>query len=447
MATQFSMSGVFSAENSLPPKLSDVHVGTKSHIFQPPRTPSASTSLHRSTTFIVSGQRSETTSRKRARQEAYASDQSESESNGPNTWSPMESGLSSALISPGVMSPEPFVNSQYKLAGGLDTPTAAFASALERNDSYATSPDLALRWGRGWDRSSGFSSDSYFPQISPIMRREANGRARLHASQAGRAGWGEAVYNVAGRVWEFCTMNAFRGFYAGGGQGYRMHAKPQLINSEQSVWEELEEKEDHLKNREIGSIPGRFPDEDFIPDYMSQNHITPPRAAKRIQREKGGGDLRASWVMVGSAPVSRESSPTRISARKIPPVCSPSRRPMSKAMRRPILPASRPSTSYAGSPGLRSDRPASFASSRSPITTPKHESPVNLEVQRHAARMRRRELEGDAHLKRFNQQLKAMIKEGKEALGTKFEVGYESDGMIDEGYAEGEYLDEEVREG
>ena len=440
------MSGLFSADNVLPPKLSDIHAGTKSHIFQPPRTPSASTSLHRSTNFIAGGQRSGTASRKRTRQEYYASDQSESESYGPNIWSPMES-VSSALISPGAMSPEPFVNSQYKLAGGLDTPTAAFASALERSDTYATSPDLTLRWGRGWDRSSGVNSDSYFPQASPILRREANGRARLHASQPGRAGWGEAVYKVAGRVWEFCTMNAFRGFYAGGGQGYRMPAKSQLVSCEQSVWKELEKTEEYFKNREIDTLPGRFPDEDFIPDYMSQNHITPPRAAKKIQREKGEGDLRASWVMVGSTSTSRESSPTRISARKLPPICSPSRRPMSRTVRRPILPASRPSTSYAGSPGLRPDRPASFASSRSPNTTPKHESPLNLEVQRHAARMRKRELEDDAHLKRFNQQLKAMIKEGKEALGTRFEIGFETDGMIDEGYAEGEYFDEEVKDG
>ena len=42
------------------------------------------------------------------------------------------------------------------------------------------------------------------------------------------------------------------------------------------------------------------------------------------------------------------------------------------------------------------------------------------------------------NLKRFNQQLKAMIREGKEALGTKFEVEEVMDGLVDEGYAEGE---------
>ena len=50
--------------------------------------------------------------------------------------------------------------------------------------------------------------------------------------------------------------------------------------------------------------------------------------------------------------------------------------------------------------------------------------------------MRKQELEEDANLKRFNQQLKALIKEGKEALGTKFEVLE----PLDEGYVGGEHV-------
>ena len=77
------------------------------------------------------------------------------------------------------------------------------------------------------------------------------------------------------------------------------------------------------------------------------------------------------------------------------------------------------------------------------ISPTKRASPVSVDVQRHAARMRKRELEEDANLKRFNQQLKAMIKEGKEALGTKFEVEEaEGNEPMDEGYAEGSYFDE-----
>lgn len=160
---------------------------------------------------------------------------------------------------------------------------------------------------------------------------------------------------------------------------------------------------------------------------MSHNHTTPPRAAKKIRREnETGGDMSASWVHV-----SRGTSPSRLSRRKTCPSNNSAGKPVPKLGRRPILPASRQSlTSVAGSPGLRSDRSASFASPRSPT----RESPLSAEVQRQAAKMRKRELEEDANLKRLNQQLKAMIKEGKEALGTKFEILE----PVDEGCAGGE---------
>ena len=215
------------------------------------------------------------------------------------------------------------------------------------------------------------------------------------------------------------------------------------MSCDQSISQEVESRDAFPSNGcEKSLIPGHFPEEDFIADYMiSRKHATPPRAAKKIQREKGmSGEISASWVFVGSTPTSRETSPSRVSSRKTPSSNTSARRPIPKLGRRPILPGSRPSlTSYAGSPGLRSDRPASFASPRSPTTPLKHESPLSAEGQRQAAILRRRELEEDANLKRFNQQLKAMIKEGKEALGTKFEVLDEDDEPQNGGYSGGEY--------
>lgn len=49
-------------------------------------------------------------------------------------------------------------------------------------------------------------------------------------------------------------------------------------------------------------------------------------------------------------------------------------------------------------------------------------SPSTRDMQRRAARIKRTEAEEAANLKRFNQQLKAMIREGKEALGATFEI-------------------------
>lgn len=284
--------------------------------------------------------------------------------------------------------------------------------------------------------STGSSPESYFPQLA----RTGNCRSRTYRPSQSKS-WGRAIYNVvgaAGKVWEFCKTNAFGGFYAGGGQGYRMSPPANTSDSNGNGWQPRTEKESVERWERETSVPGGFPDEDFIPDYMSQ-----PRPAKRLQTERGVSDLGASWVMVGNRPLSREASPTRIAARKVPSKASPGRRPASRAGQRPILPASRPTlTSFAGYPSLRNGRPASVAPSRSPLSSPRRETPVSANLEMHAARMRKRELEEEANLKRFNQRLKAMIKEGKEALGTKFEVEAEYDGIVDEGYAEGDFVDD-----
>ena len=442
MPIQNSTSGCYS-NNVLPPQL-NIPVGAKTHLFQLPRTSSASCSLYQSTASISSENGNRSTSRKRSRDGSVTSSQATTYST-TSIWSPTLTEQSSALLTPGMMSPAPLVNTQYVLATGLDTPVAGFTSSVDASDDFMTPPHLASTGGRGWESHTGIDSGSYFPPQSTALAREANGRPRLPSTQPTRGSWGKTVYSVVGaasRLWSFCTMNAFQGFYAGGGQGYQICTSSGFSNGEWRASNKDEERKRVSRlEREMSSIPGCFPEEDFIPDYMSQTHTTTPRPAKKIQRQKGIGDPYAGWIMVDSTPTSRESSLTRTSTRKIPSMVSPGRRPASKAGRRVILPASRPSqTSYAGSPAMRPDRPASTASARSPTTTPQPTSPVSLEVQRHAARLRRQKTEEDANLNRFNQQLKAMIKEGKEALGTKFEVE-EVDGMIDEGYAEGEYID------
>ena len=429
------MPGSFHLDTSLPPKL-DINVGAKSHFFQPPKT--ASSSLHHSTASTPSRDAGDyVTSRKRSRQDSFAPSQITPTSMNSHTW-PMDMDTPFSMENSAIMSPLPFVNTKYELAGGLDTPTAAALSAMDLNEEkHDDSPELHLRGGRGI-QSIQFDSDSYFPHTISALPRESNGRSRLPASPSVRDGLGRAVHTVvgvAGKVLEFCKATAFRGFYAGGGKGYEMRAPPFSANGHQSVWLDTEGDDRIRYEEEKEWIPGRFPEEDFIPDYMSQDHTTPPRAAKRIRREQDPAELGANWVMVDADSQSREASPSRLSHRKTPSVGSSKRRPISKLGGRPKLQASRPSlTSYAGSPGLRSDRPASFASTRSAATSPRHESPVSAEVQRHAARMRKREIEEDVNLRRFNLQLKAMIKEGREALGTKFEV----EEPVDEDYGEGE---------
>ncbi|KAI4112383.1 MAG: hypothetical protein LQ345_006460 [Seirophora villosa] len=432
------------SETALPPKL-DVNVGAKSYFFQPP-VPSAADTLQQSTTLLSSQDVTPVTSRKRSRHQYSLSDSATPCHGTTGTWT-----VSPGFSTPNLASPAPFVNTQYRLAGGLDTPTAALATSLELVDDNGASPGMAVRGGFR-RKARGISPEDYFGCIQSTLPRESNGRPRIYRKHPPKDGWGGTVYTIlgaAGKVWDFCKTSAFRGFYAGKGPGYAIRPATQHAAEAKSLqWhDDLDEKGFAFEERagQHANIPGRFPAEDFIEDYMLQDHRTPPRAAKKIQRAKGEGELRENWVMVGRSPgASRDGSPVRLSARKLPPSSASGRRPMVRAERRALISGHAPSlTSHAGSPRMRSDRPASFASPRSPLTSsPKRESPVSVEVQRHAARIRRRELEEDANLKRFNRQLKAMIREGKEALRTTVEVEDDCDLAVDEGYIEGDYLEE-----
>ncbi|KAI4188725.1 MAG: hypothetical protein L6R41_001964 [Letrouitia leprolyta] len=430
----------FFPDSVLPPKL-DSNVGAKSYFFQPP-TPSAAQTLQQSTIFTRSGHVTPSASRKRSRHQYSSSDSATPCSTTSTAWA-----IPPGYSTPNMASPAPLVNTQYRLAGGLDTPTAALATSMDIGEEDKSLQGMALR-GRNRSQHRGISSEDYFSCTPQALAREANGRPRIQKRHSNDDGWGKAFYNIfgaAGKVWNFCRTGAFKGFYAGKGPGYALEPAPDLVAEQPLTWHDMDEKDVIFEERESQqTVPGRFPEEDFIEDYMSRDDSTPSRAAKKVQRLKGEGQLRENWVMIDRcSTTSRDGSPVRLSARKLPPSSAHGRRPITRAERRPVLSAHRPSlTSHAGSPGMRSDRPASFASTRSPLTSPKKGSPVSADVQKHAARIRRREIEEDANLKRFNQQLKAMIREGKEALRTTVEVESESDALVDEGYIEGDYFDE-----
>ena len=193
----------------LPPKL-DIDVGAKSHFFQPPKTPSTSSSLHTSILSLPPQHVNLSTSRKRSRCDSLLSDQAtpfqtQSHASSANLSYPPSSALESSLS----LSPAPFVNEQYRLAGGLDTPTARLTMNQEMRE-YRPS-DLELRGGcvRGFQTAS----DSDSPQSTSALSRESNGRPRQHIPPPVQHGLGKAVYgmfSVAGKVWDFCRTTAFR---------------------------------------------------------------------------------------------------------------------------------------------------------------------------------------------------------------------------------------------
>ncbi|KAI9678235.1 MAG: hypothetical protein M1817_006180 [Caeruleum heppii] len=411
------------SDRTLPPKL-DVNVGPRSHIFQPPRTPSASTSLYQSTASITTqaSTASSAISRKRSRRD-YAGDDYY---NTPGSW--RSSWTTTADSFPERSSPVPFVNTKYQLAGGLDTPTGMLQEKYEYRTSHG---DSAYR--RQWDQVSSRQASLDGPFDTPTaLARERNGigRGTGHGSSASGGGWGRAMVNAVGAVWQFCRGTAFNGFKAGGGTGYEVRRE----TLGDSSWQEVPE------TTSLDDVNGHGADH-------SSSHAHPsPRPAKKIQRSKGEGELQGHYIMVSAkdtpaatsrtSSVSRSSQPRRSTATTAGNVAYSTPTARSAAHRAASRRSgARPSlVSYAGSPSLHSHaKSASFASPRSRSSSPQkpvpsagreslNGSPVPIEAQRLMAKRRREERKADESIQRFTTQLRAMIREGKEALGSRVEV-------------------------
>jgi hypothetical protein len=485
----------FHPREPVAPRLS----GAKSHIFQPPRTPSASASssliLTRSTQSIMSlssagdAGRSKFAPRKRTLEDyncgnetpryngdGYFGWEAKGNINGMGLDGAAEGGESWMPSSP-----QPFVNTRYALAGGMDTPSLTAARDAELGtESYN---DVGYRRSLGDDERPTMARKGLFgehegPSLFPMEQdfgREANGRARYGDSPR-TAAWSKTAISVAGavvgKVWEFCRNSTaiFSGFHAGGGTGYRLKPEDTARN-----FEVIEEK-NFRYDRESTPLPGQFPQEDldFIPDYMDNPtpESTPPRPSKRRQVSSNSNpapnenELAKNWVVVPPAPATSTPSKAQRSAGvarySLPTSSSSARRSVLANTSRPasraafntaprVKPAFISRVSHAGSPALNPARGASYASPRhSPQTSisgPRipvvntnnarmgspsragvgSDSPAAKEASRWAALKRKEEREQDESIRRLDRQLKDLIREGKEALGTKIEIEIEDD--------------------
>ncbi|KAH8804899.1 hypothetical protein F5884DRAFT_754482 [Xylogone sp. PMI_703] len=470
--------------------------GAKSHIFQPPHTPSASASasssiyLTQSMGSLISDNTNDGLSSNVGRKRNHADYASESYA------TPVASGEEWGMNSMNSMgmeldSPIPFVNTRYRLAGGMDTPTLAEAAAVERDLHGSEYADGRYRTELG-------GREAFTEHISGDMLdgipREGNGRSRMPVMrQQSSEGWSKLALNivggVVGKVWEFCKTSAFpfRGFHAGGGRGYNVKPSESEMTATptDSFWES--EKLPGFPNigtfdREATVVPDMFSGGGLTNDYVHRHdnslEDSPPRPAKRRQVSNPTDELAKNWVVV---PESVESPKPTPASRFPPPRPVPSSRysVLTSSGRRstPGRPVSRPNSaisisvgtrrvgltsrgSHAGSPALQSYRGASFAPSRSPttlgrsrsstLTTPSLRSattagavaaagingepgsPASVEAQKWAAMKRKQEREADESIRRLDAQLKAMIREGKEALGTKIEVEMDDDDAFDD---------------
>jgi hypothetical protein len=357
-------------------------------------------------------------------------------------------------------SPMPFVNTRYTLAGGMDTPTLKTAQDYDVGGSVYS--DIGYRRElSGDDKVKGlFGEQSSYESFPFELDRESDGRPSLGRKNSGREAWTktalEVVGGVVGKVWEFCKTSAFRGFHAGGGAKYTVNNTSPThftvdISERDSFWESERVTTTWGFEKESTPLPGQFPEEEFIADYMDRAtpENTPPRPAKRRQVSHHNEDeIAKNWVVVPPNTTPSKPQPKSPARYSLPTASSANRRsvagrPASRAgaigmgARRSMVPR----VSHAGSPALHTNHGASFASPRSPGAskipraspirgTPssvKADSAAAKEAQRWAAQRKKEEREADESIRRLDAQLKAMIREGKEALGTKIEVEMDDD--------------------
>ncbi|OCL03117.1 hypothetical protein AOQ84DRAFT_303434 [Glonium stellatum] len=417
------------------PQMHDKHTGRPSYFFAPPpHGPAVTRRAGRQLGELGGFQESKKRSR-HGISDAYFTTQY-------STKGDRYSGASIASSidrSAGAKSPPPLASTKYLLSGGTETPPT-FANALRDDDEYN---DLEYRRGI-WTAPTS-------PALGSV-KSAMNAEERLESSQNGTNPWVlsqllNLVGGVAGKMWQFCRV-PFQGFHAGGGQGYNIDTQGKITDS--SLWEDIDPNPMKIFESHT-PLPGRFPEENFgvrsIASIASAED-TPVRSSKRLCTHDG-------WVMVGNVDNidSRASSP-RLSERRTPSIAkahSPSQIPRpvqsrigsgtrGSSTRPSLLPVSRrtsharTSTTYhSGSPAVRPNKSVPSSSPRareysrqsytSPVLFQGHNtSPLPPDSQRLINKIRRDEMEEEARMRKMSAQAKAMLKEAREALGTKYEI-------------------------
>ncbi|OAL35098.1 hypothetical protein AYO20_05575 [Fonsecaea nubica] len=259
------------------------------------------------------------------------------------------------------LSPPPLVNTNYRIAGGLDTPTAL--DMQKEEDAHEFDYEADCRPNRYTNQKSLHPAESYFPQ-TPAPDRCRRNKRRLSPPAPPTKTWGKTVWaltgGLAGKVFNFCWNTTFKGFYAGGGGGYTFDMGPADAGTS-GMWTEIDAKNDVFRNadasndamrlvRERTPVPGGFPGNspEFIEDYMSRLSVQPRQENTSTPSAIPDQDSPSisrynSWVVVdGANPGSplTESSPVRKKSRASTANLYASR--PSSALRHPSHTVSRP---------------------------------------------------------------------------------------------------------
>jgi hypothetical protein len=331
---------------------------------------------------------------------------------------------------PDARSPPPLANDRYELAGGMER--SGFGGHNGDHDDY-----FQLQHQRGmWSAPA-----------TPVVGLQDHDRTPVNAVLSTPNDTKPWVFNqllsivggVAGKLVQFCAV-PFRGFSAGGGQAYTItsHGGIEATDGQVDLF---------TGSSEAYGLPAAiFPEEDYGVRSLDSVSSERPRA-KRLRTGE-------NWVVVDQdgGMDSRPGTP-RLSERRVPNhTKSPSQipRPVSRAAgstvnttpKRPsLIPVSRrstldgrsfrqattiPSNSYTSPRSYGRQiygSPSVFRNSDSipPALSPESQHLVN--------KLRSEEIEEDDRMRRMSSQMDAMLREARQALGSKYEVEDDYGGM------------------
>lgn len=290
---------------------------------------------------------------------------------------------------------------RYTLAGQIDIPGDSVRTAENGMLEESVYSDIDYRRALGSKRQRD-DVDSPAARLSSLHIDPDTVRS------PGSAGWSTVAINtigeVVGKMWEFCRTGGFRGFHAGGGQGYEFNGAT-ATGSRQTGTQWCNEHDiPTLQTGDVAQtgaqVPGYFPQSDYMP-YMPDVHemttpeTTPVPSAKRRHLNEPTDELRRNWVLINEPPphapdqgrkkaplattIHRAATRSKTGLSQTPrysaPTSASSGRRISVPVSRlsggvstPTKTSSRASLriSHAGSPSLSARSPASFAPPRSP---------------------------------------------------------------------------------
>ena len=285
------------------------------------------------------------------------------------------------------------------------------------------------------------------------LARERNGVARMYSSPNGAqapGGWTSFAFGLVGKVFSL-SSTVIRGFYAGDGKGYDLHQQ----TSRSDGWMDAPARH----GRGSTPVPGAWQDDEFLGDFEQDNPNSPSVSDVRPSNKRRQTD-KDSWVMVGTPEIADLSPKRKPSSNSSIPRSSLASKPAASraSSRRSLAPVSRRQSSHVshtGSPAqhvppphlqMASERRASFAPIRSPISRPSSArgpgTYVSPEAERFVKRQAKQDKAADKAMSSMSRRLDDLIRQGQQALGTKVSVGGGgggSDDAMDEGFVDEEW--------